>query len=626
MSVPRAQKQKLPKGSKKKTLRSVESLSLGDAGIAAPSFSFLRLLPLLAVVLVPTLVFRRAEVGLPLEAIGVWFVTQDTDFHSWWKSVFVAGCALWMALIVCWHIFRGWRPRQRVWSLACLAPALATLVSAVLSPYQDTVWIGFPEHYEGVYINLAYLIIAWYAGTMITSRREIKVIVYAIAFLGIVDALLGLSQAYGYDFWRSSIGLWLRNATLSELKINWTGMGYGTLYNQNVLSRFMAMFGVMALGFLVADPNKRSRLYLWLPCLILACLALLTNPTRSGLLAFAFASLCLLPLFWYTCSRNRVNFSKTLIKQKMTWKTVIAAFVFAGFLYLFYIIAPVLPNFSWLMDKLDITYGEIVKGAKKEYYLSGIELAHNQAVLQVRDGKYRIMPQNTNSWKMWFENDSGVREIEALPVKKIGNERQLVFPGTIGDIVIHWQDGADYCTLVADGIAFVMSFKNGVLYGRNGQGIWTDSIAVAKTCLFGDRPDILNSRGFIWARGLALIENNPWFGSGPDTFCLVYPNDDVVEILRHFPADTVINKSEGGWLDTLVAGGVVGAVSWLFPVIMAFIFAWRLRADYCAAIFSAMLITYALTSIVINASPGLTPIFWCLCGLLAAMQRFSRVE
>lgn len=128
-----------------------------------------RVVPLAVFVVVPVLILRVKILFVAPDATLYWPEFALGDVRSWWKAVFIVASGLWMLATIGCGVVAGWRPRYRIFAVLLLGAAAATVVSAVLSKYPRTSWLGYTTHYEGAAVLLAYLVAAWYAAEMLDA-------------------------------------------------------------------------------------------------------------------------------------------------------------------------------------------------------------------------------------------------------------------------------------------------------------------------------------------------------------------------------------------------------------------------------------------------------------------------
>lgn len=581
------------------------------------------LLPLVAALVLPPLLLRRADMGIPLEAAGVWYRNDDVEFMTWWKSACIVAVAAWMLLALLWRRCLGWRPGMAAWGVLCLAPLLVTLLSVLASRYPDTVWIGFPEHYEGMYVCAGLLVMSWYASATLRDRADVRVIVSAMTPAFLINAALGIAQSYGYDFLAADWTAFLVGVSAGDIRLHHIGVSCGTLPNPNAFSRFMAMAASLALGMAVRG-RGRERVF-WIFCLAISLWALLTNFTRGGVVALGAGCLFLAAAAVRRALRGRAaaGASPTGLRPVHLVGGVAVLGILAAVGVLFDTPYAGLPNTQRLLEKFRRTAVEADKG---RHDLDGVSLAENRVTLHTADGPVVVERTAAGGWALRAAGYSEEGAALVAEASATGSEpSRFAFPLLPGLAIEQEREpeGDTAISMHLDGVDFALRERSGLLYGMDGNGYWSRDIAMPKAVVFGGVPGLFSGRGYIWSRALGLLGERPVLGSGPDTFCLVFPNEEVVQKMRTFQAPILIDKADGSWVNILVTLGAAGALAWFLPVAYMFVLAWRMAFEPLAVALAAAGAAYAVGSVVTNSTVETAPCFWILCGAVAALHRIG---
>ncbi|MCD8141273.1 MAG: O-antigen ligase family protein [Planctomycetaceae bacterium] len=130
---------------------------------------------------------------------------------------------------------------------------------------------------------------------------------------------------------------------------------------------------------------------------------------------------------------------------------------------------------------------------------------------------------------------------------------------------------------------------------------------------------LFSGRGYIWTRTLEIFRRNPWFGTGPGTFAMAFPNDDILNKYR-FTQNMDEDKGHGIWASFLVQLGLVGVMLYTLPVVYIVYKCWR-RGGALAPVFLAGMGAFILSSLTNDSTVGVTPVFCVLAGLAMANAR-----
>ena len=187
---------------------------------------------------------------------------------------------------------------------------------------------------------------------------------------------------------------------------------------------------------------------------------------------------------------------------------------------------------------------------------------------------------------------------------------------------------------VSDGRQIWLIEKNAVSGGyllMNRQGKFDRSI-ISKDALPQSFYGFGSYRGYIWSKTLAIFGSVPFYGTGPDTFLLYFPNRDYIG--RHSIGydNTIIDRPHCWYLQMAVETGLLSAMAvsvFLMIYLMEVIrktykhfftiikkrdaqnrhSEWMTTAGIGLAVFSYMITAFANDSMIVSA-----PVFWILLG------------
>lgn len=162
-----------------------------------------------------------------------------------------------------------------------------------------------------------------------------------------------------------------------------------------------------------------------------------------------------------------------------------------------------------------------------------------------------------------------------------------------------------------------------------------DELKVAKTLLpIGD--SLLNGRGYIWNRTIPLMFENVLFGTGPDTFLQVFPQDDYVARanLGYGFFTEILTNAHSFYLQIGLQNGCVVLVCLLCLLGIYLKKSWKMYAhkdsyDRNDRIGVACLlgsIGYLICGITFASSVCTTPVFAILVGMGWGMQPISEKD
>lgn len=157
-----------------------------------------------------------------------------------------------------------------------------------------------------------------------------------------------------------------------------------------------------------------------------------------------------------------------------------------------------------------------------------------------------------------------------------------------------------------------------------------DDLEQAKA-LWNSHGSFLSGRGYLWSRTLPLLLEHPLLGSGPDSFLLVFPQDDYVarSNLGHSFFTQLLTNAHNLYLQTAVQTGIPALLCFLGFVFHYLKRSWKLyygkRPDsdlerMGSGIFLGVA-AYLICGLTFASSVCTTPFFWMLLGCGIAVNQ-----
>ncbi|MBK1641296.1 hypothetical protein CKO12_05290 [Chromatium okenii] len=269
-----------------------------------------QLLPLLITVgIVPLLVLLHIT-PIPTAYQPFWITEQVFDFFSYYKAQLIIVCAAVLLLNILFLYVRKQLPPQPIpYVIPLLSYALLLICSALLSAHSSIALHGFFERYEGMWVLLSYLILLLASAVLITTVRQVWLVVQVWAIALAIMAGIGVSQFIGFDPFQTESGRLLiipqRYESLAaylefHFPPHWV---YATLYNPNNVAHMMALALPITTTAILCAPTKRSRFsFALLTGLLLIVLA--GTHARGGWVAILSAALLVLMIVFQPAIRR----------------------------------------------------------------------------------------------------------------------------------------------------------------------------------------------------------------------------------------------------------------------------------------------------------------------------------
>jgi hypothetical protein len=339
---------------------------------------------------------------------------------------------------------------------ALLTFLLLTLASAIVSPWQDFVWRGFTHNgVHGRYEGF-WAFLAYGLTFFIIARFYRPKRLHFLIFAGssILLSFLAILEYLGFDILRTSGFFHLETVHFEPI----TATFRTTLGNINIVSAYCSLVIVLFAALFAGEKSKWSAFYIIASAMTFALLMITRG--RGGIVGVTGAMILLIP-YWVS---NRQRLGKILIVLS-SWCLVHA------------------------INQLYLTF------MKRGSEINPLPLTADQAFLNAFTPFYTVP----------FMLLAAVLLITGLCLllflkKWPGRPMRIAGFAFLGAVVI-------------SGLLFVE------VAGARRVNQPNDIIWQAREILHGRIDDNFGSaRGWVWKNGISVIRNNPWLGTGPDTF------------------------------------------------------------------------------------------------------------
>ena len=235
---------------------------------------------LLAIIILrePKLLIPAVVIGLPIEYFGTQALGTlgEGGIGGAVRALLNPGKAAMLATIVVGVVRLRHEPRRLVPNSAALLPIVALLAVVILGVF----WSDSLKAPNAILIMPMYVAFVFVAPSLIENRRDMERIVGAFLLVASALAVLAVAQRVtGVFNWRTVL-------------VQSDGYSYrsnATFADPNHLARYFALSMSLAVGLILATGPRRTTVYLALPALALAAVAVVATGSRSG---WAMVLLC----------------------------------------------------------------------------------------------------------------------------------------------------------------------------------------------------------------------------------------------------------------------------------------------------------------------------------------------
>ena len=542
-----------------------------------------------------------------------WFadVNQVSDIFLYYRLRFLVLTAAVMAILIAYQIYQN----RRQYKLApifipLICYAILALLSSIFSKFPYHAFFGSIEQFEPIFAILSYCIIAFYSFTFVKSEADIKSIQKYLIITAILMSIIGISQLIGHDIVTSDVLYKLivpfKYQTEEGLILNFQQI-YLTLFNPNYVGAYVVL-SFSTIFVMTLFQRRIKDIVISIIALIGLLVCLIGSKSLSGLIGLIVAMLCFVILMW------RYIFKKLIISIPIMLIAILAIIGIAyGTNHSFY---------NKLQNSLTLQ--------KTNYTLSEMETNDNNISLTYNGNKLTI--------EYVFQN--GQTAATFIPMDNQGKLLDTVYDPNTNSILltdknfngislgVSNEDANVFYIKVEDSQWFFTNNTEDKSYYYINHVNKLDKMITAPSAVFTGYEPIASGRGYLWSRTIPLLKKNIFLGSGPDTFTLVFPQNDYLMLRQMEFSDQIVTKPHNMYLQIGVQTGVFSLIAFLVFYAMYFVTSLRLyikgrfRSFYAqigVAIFVST-IGYMISGLSNDSSITTAPIFWTLIGIGIAVN------
>lgn len=594
-------------------------------------------LVILIVSLVPLVVSAfKYETGM---AEYAWFSgsTVRYDFFLFWKGqLLLLLCALmaFYAALKCLLVKEGMPDSklEKKYIIPLALYAVLAFESTIFSKHTDAAVRGGYEQWEGMLILGAYVAVLFFSYWILQGAVELRIVAYGLLAGVFVMTLIGVMQAFGYDFFRTDAGKAVMNLMLDN-KLDFTfnfekGRVYATLYNPNYVGSYVALLLPVILS-LVSGKRKTSAVFVSVVSVITSALLLVMlfgSQSLTGCIGVA-ASLVLFLILMIP------NMKKKPLPFVIGGVVCAVVCVFTVFCYQ--------PLFEYGINKMfhPAPNNQVIRSMEGKDGTLKMTMDNGDVLnlkVNIAEGEYRYeaTDEKGNSYNLYEDetaermkfSDKKYQTIE-IEEKKIESKNQ-----TYNGFIIYTPSTGRSYTIAMQGEKYEEAGVNQTEYRIVTPFYKLDELRHIETFGFEDNLHFGSRRGFIWSRTLPLVKKYILQGSGPNTFIYAFPNDDYVGMVNVGYGGSLVTKPHNMFLQIAIQTGGISLLAFLAIFVIYFVESFRMyfrkTAYRSSEIFGIGILLgtfgYLVTGLANDSTVCVAPVYWCLLGVGMAVNRYNR--
>jgi len=589
----------------------------------------------LMIAIIP-LIVRYVQVPVGVDQFNVITASHySDDMFSYYKAMFILIGSGILLIGLLMYVFSdhldslvNWKKMvSHPFSIAVIVFVVTIIVSSIISEFRNTVIHGAAERYEGVFILLSYMVIFTAAVLFTRSAFQCRFLLFGLLFSCFIISLIGAFQFFGRDFFTSEFGnqLVLGAGTGLRLIPRFT-TSYTTLFNPNSVGAYCAlMLPITALGAIYYKDGVKTRL-LFLICFILTLLTAIGCASSGGLVGIAAAVIVLATVFLVLFVKNEElrNVLKSDKKLRKKILIVLSAF-FAVVIAVVVIPNPLRSRVFPMVEKLFIW-----EETENPHFFRDLKFENNTVELITANGNL-LFTKSSDDLEIAL-NGAALEPTEIFNDEEVGEVYYFWVP-YFGEFYV-LNDFSGVIPFRMHDIEFIFAYdENNILTPLSLLWEPIDLNEPINSFGFEGRELMGSGRGYIWSRSLPLLLERPLFGSGPDTYALVFPQHDIIGKLRFLGNPYIIvDKPHNVLLQTGINTGIISLLA------MLFIFGWYMVVTFISVIrgqsahekdwmfglriaILAGVCGFVVASLNTDSTVSISPVFWFVLGMGVALQR-----
>lgn len=590
--------------------------------------------PVAFVLTIVPLIVRMAVVTPEESVVALFGANAKTDLFSQKKAFFLMIFCIILISICAIYFKKIFEKKDKIINsilIACSIFLLFTFLSAIFSQYRQTSLWGVHDRAEGLITITCYLVLLVYSIYTFKTTNDYKYVVTPILILVFINSFLGLFQYVGQDLIKTSLGTAIvlpSEYQTANSKMNLlyeAGKLYGTLFHYNYVGSFVAI--VLPILFCLTifeDEDIMHKISLGIGTLLSVWL-LFGSTSRAGILGILTSTILGIIIFWKLIYRKW----KPLLICLATMIVMAVGLNFATKGAIFERIPSLISDtFSVFKDTSDFDY-------KEHTPVKDIKYTDKDAQVILQNDVLKISYENSN---FIFKNskDEIVEYVKTDKVYTTTSENFKDISLTLGKITTKSTRVDGVILTINNSPAFIFALKNDDSIHLVNMNTQKDiDIQYPETFGFKGKEQLGSARGYIWSRSIPMLKDNLLLGSGPDTFALRFPQNDLIgKYYAYGTPNMVVDKPHNLYLQIALNNGFIALLAFLAIMIIYIVDSiklYALKKDYekpqiLGAVTSLGVIGYLFAGIFNDSVVSVAPVFWIVLGVGIALNFMNRKE
>lgn len=595
-------------------------------------------IPLIVVLAIIPLIVRLQIVTPDVDVAIAMGTSKFADFFSSYKASFIILVSI-MILIIGFLVVQKDMfkiDKLTITYMICSGIFLVvSLAATVMSDYNSSAWWGIPDRSEGMVITACYILFLMYALLAFRKYDNYKYIVLSLAVVVVVSGFLGYFQYVGKDlivnneFVQSLVISKEDRATIGSLSgLIEKGTIYGTMFHYNYVGSFAAMMVPLFVTLTLFLKGKKNKIFCGIVSLV-AIFLLFGSTSRAGLIGFGAALVI-----------GIIVFARKIMRR---WKVVLPV-VLAAVLIVFGFNAAtdgkIFSRIPTLLSDVTSLFGGSVEGFdyKDHIPVRNVIIENGTATLETQDDAltFKAEGESVNTYDKAGEAVTFVLD-NGIYTTTDARFNNITYRMTQTELLKEGESPSPIVRVTVDGIeAFLFKVDDAEgLYAINDIAEQKIEIKDAPYVGFEGKEKLGSARGYIWSRSIPLLKETWLVGKGPDTFPLVFPQNDILaKWWAYNTPNMIIDKPHNLYLQFAINNGGLALLAFLVLIGTYIVNSFKLYAfrgyyenkEIIGIATLLAVVGYLGAGFFNDSVVSVAPIFWTLLGTGMAINYMINKE
>lgn len=569
---------------------------------------------------------------------------QLTDFFSYFKMTAILTCAILAFIFLLYRVFTQSLFIKRNFAyIPMIVYTVFVLLSYAFSDYKLFALWGYNDRFEGTVTLVAYMVMLFYIINSVNTEKNVKWILYPTAAFSALLGLLGLTQAFDHDFFRTVIGKKLITPSwfwdqLDSLNFTFQNKQiYQTVYNINYVSFYLTLLVPLFGMLFIRSVEMGKGEALWKKIVWGALFTLLIFNLIGSVSSGGYLGIIVILILGFIILNKRI----------VQWRKPVAILFALAVLMCF-------ANFEQLQTEFNAAKGFLGNNVESSVsgnpqalsendtdqskaYIDYMDTDANDIRLSINGNEMIITTFPEDPSSVTVKDNTGSNIKLQLVSAEAGYLHGFLDPRfamcTLRPAID--DDGNNYYILYIDQSEWPFMLTEEGPKFVNQLGALVD-LGPVEQIGFKNNPHFGSGRGFIWGTSVPMLKDTVLIGHGADTYCINYPQNNYAgKYNLNWNLNMVVDKPHCMYLGIAINTGILSLIAlialWGIYIVQSIRLYFRRDFDSDFMAFAGAGIFFGVcgflaAALVNDSSVSVMPLFYGLLGTGIAINMVLRRE